>query len=692
MRTLRYALPLLLQTLSFIGSAQPGGTDSLLNIVRLNQRDKSEAMALDDLAAIYARTDLPRAIFYLHDAIDITSTPDLNLLRSAAYSQMAIDQLDIGEKDSARFYLDKLKEFSDAHPEVRFNYTQAAGLYYKKLKDFKSALPYELESVQAQTKRVKEDSSVAHLTSLAGAYLNLGNTEVAIGDLKSAQGHHLNALKLFERVGNKRGISFCYQMIGNNYLELGQLKQATDYTRKGLDLKTELNDIRGTATALLQLGSIFRGRYLYDSALKYDQLALAMNQRLGLKIEQANLDMEIGNVYRSKHNDSAAKRYYEDGKALSLATGDSVRSTTFDAALIDVGKKGESQVLTEQRLMNSVRASIASHDMDGLLNDYQYLSEYYSKVGETGKAIQYMEKYYLVNDSLHDLNTQVQIAKMEGQYNTEKKEQEIALLKKDQQLSHVNFEKQTAVLTAQNAILAKQRLYEYGAFVLLALLLLIGFLVINRYRIVHQARRAIELEKMRNHIARDLHDDIGSTLSSIHILSKMALQSPAVDGARGNLEKIRSRSAAIMEKMDDIVWTINPQNDTMEQLLYRMKEFTAEILEPLNVNYAFEANEDFSGLKLDIRQRKDLYLIFKEAVNNAAKYSQCSNVHICLRRDEDSLQLEITDDGNGFAADTIKGGNGLNNMRERAASMPAGLKIDSAIGRGTRIDLDLPIT
>jgi signal transduction histidine kinase len=84
--------------------------------------------------------------------------------------------------------------------------------------------------------------------------------------------------------------------------------------------------------------------------------------------------------------------------------------------------------------------------------------------------------------------------------------------------------------------------------------------------------------------------------------------------------------------------------------------------------------------------------LFKEAVNNAAKYSQCSNLHIRLLWEGDALQLEIADDGKGFAEDGLKSGNGLKNMRERAASMLARLRIDSAVGQGTRIGLDLPIT
>jgi signal transduction histidine kinase len=147
-----------------------------------------------------------------------------------------------------------------------------------------------------------------------------------------------------------------------------------------------------------------------------------------------------------------------------------------------------------------------------------------------------------------------------------------------------------------------------------------------------------------------------------------------------------------MEKMGDIVWTINPQNDSLEQLFYRMKEFAAEILDPLNINYSFEEQGDLSSLQIDIRKRKDLYLLFKEAVNNAAKYSQCANLRIRLQRAGDSLELEIADDGRGFTEEGIRTGNGLNNMRERAASMLARLRIDSAIGQGTRIGLVLPIT
>jgi signal transduction histidine kinase len=201
----------------------------------------------------------------------------------------------------------------------------------------------------------------------------------------------------------------------------------------------------------------------------------------------------------------------------------------------------------------------------------------------------------------------------------------------------------------------------------------------------------VEMEKMRNSIARDLHDDIGSTLTSINILSKVALE-PQEDGfMESSLRKIKDRSSAIMERMDDIVWAINPRNDTMEQLLVRMKEFAAELLEPLNIRYRFEENGNLAGLKLDVRRRRDLYLLFKEAVNNAAKYSGCLNLVIHVEEQRGGLRMEIIDDGKGFAEETVVRGNGLSNMRDRAAAMYGRILIDSAPGRGTKIVLDADV-
>jgi two-component system sensor histidine kinase UhpB len=137
------------------------------------------------------------------------------------------------------------------------------------------------------------------------------------------------------------------------------------------------------------------------------------------------------------------------------------------------------------------------------------------------------------------------------------------------------------------------------------------------------------------------------------------------------------------------VWAIHPANDTIEQLIFRMKEFAADMLEPLNIGFQFTIENDLNSLRLSVNQRRDLYLIFKEALNNTAKYSNCKKVNIELVQQERKLVLRISDDGNGFEETTVVHGNGLNNMQQRAKSIGGRLEVNSLPGEGTAITLIL---
>jgi signal transduction histidine kinase len=421
-----------------------------------------------------------------------------------------------------------------------------------------------------------------------------------------------------------------------------------------------------------------------DSAIYYQLQALKVFEAQKAKVDEADLEYDLGNTYSGIHDFVNAQLHLTNSLNLARESGDSIRYKAADAALVGVRSRLRGEQQDETKLVSSLHASIEEHDKQGELGNYQYLAEHYAKVNRYDKALEYAKRYYEANDSLQRSEVQLQLGKMEAQYDVSKKEQEIALLKKDQEVQRLEVQR-------QKAIVAKQKAFQWGAMVLVCLLAAIGVLIFNRNRVVNRARRLVEMEKMRNTIARDLHDDIGSTLTSINVLSKVALQ-PQEEGFReSSLQKIKDRSGAIMERMDDIVWAINPQNDTMEQLVMRMKEFAAELLEPLNISYRFEEEGDWMGVRLDVRRRRDLYLLFKEAVNNAAKYSQCANLAIRLRQEGDSLQMEIDDDGKGFAEAEVSRGNGLNNMRERAAAMAGRIAINSALGRGTKIVLDAAV-
>ena len=198
-------------------------------------------------------------------------------------------------------------------------------------------------------------------------------------------------------------------------------------------------------------------------------------------------------------------------------------------------------------------------------------------------------------------------------------------------------------------------------------------------------------EKLRHKIARDLHDEMGSTLTSINILSNVALSIPAPENVPRYLQKIKEHSGSMMESMSDIIWAINPQHDTVERLLLRMREFAVELLEPAGIHCSFDITDNDLALTVLPEERKFLYLIFKEALNNAVKYSAATSVSIQLHKDETVLRLSISDNGKGFEHHKIRKGNGIANMQQRAKAIDAELHIQSRLGEGTIITLEKKI-
>jgi len=214
------------------------------------------------------------------------------------------------------------------------------------------------------------------------------------------------------------------------------------------------------------------------------------------------------------------------------------------------------------------------------------------------------------------------------------------------------------------------------------------FLAYSAYR--YKLSKALALELLRNKISTDLHDDIGSTLSSISILSEVAAREKEQKSKR-ILSEINERSYLLMEKMDDIVWSISTSNDTVGNLFSRIQQFASTILEARNIDYEFRVPDKIKEMKLDMQLRQHIYLVLKEAINNLIKYSQCSNACIIAEYSAGMLKIEVADDGTGFDTNKASGGNGLLNMRKRTEAMHGNLCIASTPGRGTRVSLAVQI-
>jgi PAS domain S-box-containing protein len=213
--------------------------------------------------------------------------------------------------------------------------------------------------------------------------------------------------------------------------------------------------------------------------------------------------------------------------------------------------------------------------------------------------------------------------------------------------------------------------------------------------------RLAELERVRTRIATDLHDDIGSSLTQIAILGEVAHRNVEVgDRQRGiePLQRIISVSNELVDTMSDIVWAINPKRDHLSDLVHRMRRFASDIFTARGISLVFDAPAGDGDAALGANLRREVFLIFKETVNNTVKHSGCTTTRIKLQMDGDWLALEVADDGNGFeftqpvegdvsAASDARGGNGIPSMRKRAGEMGGHFEIMSTVGKGTTTTL-----
>lgn len=200
-----------------------------------------------------------------------------------------------------------------------------------------------------------------------------------------------------------------------------------------------------------------------------------------------------------------------------------------------------------------------------------------------------------------------------------------------------------------------------------------------------------KIQKVREQLSRDLHDDIGSTLSSIGIYSAVLENRPLSPGEKEIAGDIRQKSAEALQNMSDIVWTIQPGNDRLSSIVQRFRSYALPLLEAKNMTLDIRQDQHADQLRLDMLHRRNLFLVLKEALNNTLKYAGAARVDISVSVDHNMLRLLYKDDGMGFDEASLNRKNGITNMRHRIQEVKGGLNILSAPGQGCVIDIVVPL-
>lgn len=227
---------------------------------------------------------------------------------------------------------------------------------------------------------------------------------------------------------------------------------------------------------------------------------------------------------------------------------------------------------------------------------------------------------------------------------------------------------------------------------LLIFSLLLILFTVAYFLALDSSRRSLRIEVVRNQIASDLHDDVGANLGAINNLTDLLKKRYDRQEERTGkvIDKIKNYTQDTITNLQDTVWAINPLNDSIGELLIKMKEFALLMLSAKNIDIKFENQyQDQFPIQLDMQQRHAMFMMFKEVINNIVKHADASKVFIHISNDRSSLTIKVEDNGKGFDPTELHRGNGLKNFHHRAKENFIDLDLQSTPGAGARTRMEI---
>jgi len=228
--------------------------------------------------------------------------------------------------------------------------------------------------------------------------------------------------------------------------------------------------------------------------------------------------------------------------------------------------------------------------------------------------------------------------------------------------------------------------YQKWWFILIVIFIVGGIIC---YIVWTRINQYLSVQKLKEKLSADLHDSIGSGLTEISLLSAVARNYPETDAGmqKAKLKAIGDRAGELIDNMSDIVWLVNPKNKSLKDLILRLKDSYSALCNSIGISFKLINIEQLDESGIIMEKRQNIYLIFKEGINNSIKYSGCRNITLSVESDNRKFIITLRDDGSGFDMKNKTSGNGLNNMKKRAQESGMQLELESSEVYGTVICL-----
>lgn len=532
------------------------------------------------------------------------------------------------------------------------------------------------EGILGEAKAKKDNKSLAVI------YNNLGNAHSNIGKQVEALKYYQHAVQISEQLGDKKRTAKTLKNIGTLYEEQNNLTAALKQYNKAEAIATEIQDSSTIADCANNKGVVYEVQKDYRSALVSYKKALAIYEKLKLEDRISITLNNLGIVYKYLGRYKEAIASYSEALTLSEKLEDKFMIAANYSNMANIYMLMHEYKKAIALNTKSLEIAREINAVNIIMAVYESMAECYVGLNDYATAYQYQQKFKAISDSTFNIEKASQLNELQTRYETVKKEDEIRSLKEAQQISELT--------------LSKRNYQVIIALCVLVLVIIVAYFLMNRQRVRARHLREKEIleteHRERLRISKDMHDDLGSGLSKIAIMSELVKSRFNNETDLGTqVNKISATANDLVDKMSHIVWAMNPQNDSLDNLMAYMREFASDLFDDTGMMLSIDFPDDETGIRLNQETRRNVFMVVKESLNNILKHSHAGTITLTLWVAPGEVHMAITDNGKGFeTGNTRRFGNGLINMKKRMEEINGAYTISSVLNEGTRTEISWP--
>jgi len=623
------------------------------------------------------------AIDFIKESINVVRNSQYHKSLCNGYIEASILYRNSGKLESALTYIDSaiVLCINSGLTETLSSAYTTKGRIYRMMGDNEHAKDTYL---QAEAITIKEKDN----SQLASIWNNLGNMEHIAGNYDEAIEYYMKSIAVKEKTGNIHGMSIAYHNIGAIKLDMKDWKGAIVDFLKSQDLGIEIDFKNIIIFNDNKLGVTFYEMEDYVKSLEYHTAAFNLSEEINFVNGNMAAILGIGKAFAAMKNYKEAAQHFLDGLAIAKTIKSKPYESNFLVGLAEVYRQSKQSSITSNEFIESngltpsdiedllLRAKALGDEMNNAENkieSLQALHLFYSENKRYRDDAKVLAEYSELKDSMFTQQRTESIANWETKYETAEKEKEIVTLETEKK---IEVFKKKQIRTAL-----------YGSILFFCAILFLGYNYLGQ----RNKRKALEAKELfRSKLSSDLHDDVGSILTGLAMQSELV--SNFADGnVKKSVDKIALMSRDAMSRMRDTVWAIDSRKDSYADLIDRMLDFGEDVLVPKNIQLKF--NKDIKELDQQIlpEVRQNIYLIFKEAISNIAKYSTADIVEVSLSTINNTLHLLIHDNGNVASEDVKSSGTGTSNILARAKDLGGQANIKYG-AFGYHVDVKIPVS